>query len=81
MPEMLFESEYVQGKRTAHVLKNLTHKYWTVYCYCCGHEHETDAFETLFEAEQWAESWVRGEVEVPELLAQAQEQGGCSCNH
>ena len=80
MPEMLYLSEYIKDRRTAHVLKNLTTNKFVVYCFCCGHEAESDPFETETEAEDFAEDWVQKKVELTALVEIAGEKG-CGCNH
>jgi len=76
---MLYLSEYVEGKRTAQVLQNLTTKKYLVYCFCCGHEAESDAFDIESDAEDWAEDWVQKQVELPALEELAGPEG-CGCN-
>lgn len=79
MPEMLYVSEYIEGKRTAQVLKNLTTKEYLVYCFCCGHEAHSDPFDSETAAENWAEDWVQKQVELPELV-EASGPEGCHCS-
>ena len=81
MPEMLFIHEYVKDKRTAHVLENLTKKNFSVYCYCCGMEAQSDEMATEHEARSWAEDWVLGQRELPAMALLAEQQGGCGCSH
>ena len=58
MPEMLFESEYINGKRTAHVFKNHQAKGYAVVCYESTNKIQQWEFETEYEAEEHAEDWV-----------------------
>lgn len=64
---MMYRSEYIEGKRTAQVLMNIATKKYSVYCFCCGNEAESEPFDTEIEAENWAEDWVQRQVELPQL--------------
>ena len=75
MPEMMYRSEYLEGKRTAQVLFNMTTKKYVVYCFCCGNEAESEPFDTEPAAEDWAEDWVQRQVELPQL--DTEEHKGC----
>lgn len=79
MPEMMYRSEYVEGARTAQVLQNMATKKYVVYCFCCGHEAESQPFDTESAAENWAEDWVQKAVELPALVEAAGHEG-CGCN-
>jgi hypothetical protein len=78
MGDRLFVSEYVEGTRTAQLLQRRTEQDYVVYCFCCGHEAESEPFGTLQLAEDWAEDWVQKTVEL-EALVDAVGPDGCGC--
>ena len=81
MSDRKYLSEFVQGTRTAHVLLRIVEKDFVVFCICCGHEAESEAFGTQQLAEDWAEDWVQHEVELTALVELAGPEG-CGCqNH
>jgi hypothetical protein len=79
MAERLFLSEYVEGTRTAHLFQRIKEQDYVVYCFCCGHEAETEPFVTEQSAEDWAEDWVTKTVELEELVEMAGPEG-CGCS-
>jgi hypothetical protein len=78
MADRLFLSEYVQGKRTAQIFTRVQQGDFVAYCFCCGHEMETEPFDTEQLANTWADNWVQKQVELPELTALAGPEG-CGC--
>ena len=79
MGDRLFLSEYVQGTRTAQLFQRTTGLDYVVYCFCCGHEAESEPFATQQLAEDWAEDWVHKTVEL-EALVEAVGPQGCGCS-
>jgi len=79
MSDRLFLSEYTNKTRTAQVFQRSTEKDFVVFCFCCGQETETDAFESEALAENWAEDWVLKQVELS-TMSTATEHQGCDCN-
>lgn len=79
MNDRLFLSEYVSKTRTAHVFKRLEQRDFVVFCFCCGHETETEPFDTEQLAEDWAEDWVEKTVEL-DTLNTDQEHTDCKCS-
>jgi len=75
VPEMMFRSEYMEGNRTAQVLWNMTTKKYSVYCFCCGQEAESEPFDTEQAAEDFAEDFVQKTIELPQF--QTEEHKGC----
>lgn len=67
MPEMMYRSEYMQGSRTAQVLMNIATKKYLVYCFCCGEEARSDAFDSEQAAEDFAEDFVQNTVNLPQF--------------
>ena len=78
MGDRLFISEYMEGTRTAQLLQRTTKQDYVVYCFCCGHEAETEPFENKQLAEDWAEDWVQKTVEL-EALVEMVGPEGCGC--
>lgn len=78
MPDRLFVSEHVKGKRTAHVFKLLSEEGYVVFCFCCGQETETDLFDTQLAAEEWSIGWCEHTQELPNHEP-ASDSGGCGC--
>lgn len=79
MAERLFLSEYVEGTRTAHTFKRVKEGDFVAYCFCCGHEAETEPFATEQLVDDWAEEWVQKQVELPQLVELAGAEG-CGCS-
>lgn len=80
MGDRLFLSEYLEGTRTAQVFQRRQEKDFVVYCFCCGHEAESEPFATEDQAESWAEDWVQKEVELEALEVLAGPEG-CGCQN
>ena len=79
MGDRLFLSEFVQGTRTAQVFQRRIELDYVVYCFCCGHEAESEPFETEQLADDWAEDWVQKTVEL-EALVELVGPEGCGCS-
>lgn len=79
MGDRLFVSEYVEGTRTAQWFQRLTEQDYVVYCFCCGHEAESEPFDTEYDAAVWAARWCNHQEELEVLEAQVGPEG-CGCN-
>ena len=78
MSDRLFISEQVNGTRTAHVFQRIAEQDYIVFCFCCGHEAETEPFPTEYDAAHWSMKWLNHELELEELQALS-DSGGCGC--
>lgn len=81
MSDRLFVSEQINGSRTAHTFKRLATEDFIVFCFCCGHEAESEPFPTEYDAAVWAARWCNHQEELEVLVAQVGPEGcGCSEN-
>jgi hypothetical protein len=78
MSDRLFISEQINGTRTAHVFQRVKEQDYIVFCFCCGHEAESEPFPTEYDADHWAMRWLNHQEQVPELQS-LNDSGGCGC--
>jgi hypothetical protein len=60
MPDLEFLSEYMEGSRTAHLFKLHHAPGYQVIGHDQGLTQEFGPFDTEFQAEDFAEDWVKG---------------------